>query len=141
MTTMPTGLRPSVLQALRAARMIADGSAHTEYSQPAHTFIAQKLPNNPELHRQVALPGAKRAVHLAALEEFHARGLSDAEIVKEINVTIDTALQTQRQKFIEWRDGEHAEHLALARERDQRRQQMLAARLAQIDAELDRQVK
>lgn len=132
-------MRPAVLQAMRAAQMLADGSSYSEYQQPAHAFLAKVMPDSPELHRQVALPGAKRAIHLDALNAFHERGLSDVEIVAEINSSTDLALLGQRQAFETWRDGERREVLDRARQRDQRRQALLAAREAEIEKELDRQ--
>ena len=138
----PTGpalaaIRPAALQAMRAAMMKADGKATSEYQQPAHAFIAEVLPENPELHRQVALPGARRAIHLDALAVFHQRGLSDTEIVKEINAAVEAASANRREDFLNWRDGERADVLARARERQQRKQQMLLAKTAEIEHALD----
>ena len=127
-------IRLAALQAIRAKAM-----AHTvgaEYQQPAHAFLAELLPDNPELHRQVVLPGAKRAVHLDALETFHARGLTPTEIVKEINVVTAAALAHRQHRFTTWRDGERAEHLSVAREREAKRQALMTAKSAQVEAEL-----
>lgn len=118
--------------------------AHTvgvEYQQPAHAFLA-KAPQTkdlPELHRQVALPGARRAVHLDALEQFHGRGLSPNEIVAEINAVTDKALAPQLERFAAWRDGELADRLDRARRREARRVQLLSARAAEIESKLDKE--
>ena len=128
-------LRLSALQAIRAAMM--QWTVNAEYQQPIHPFMAEKLPELPELHRQVALPGAKRAIHLEALEAFHQRGMNNDEIVAEINAQVDERLRHRIEQFENWRDGERAEHLAVARRRELNRRVLLAAKSAQIERELD----
>ena len=127
----------AAMQAQRAAAM--KWTVGSEYQQPAHTFLAtvDQTKDSPELHRQVVLPGAKRAVHLEALEQFHARGLATNEIVQEINATMDVALAPRLEQFRSWRDGELSQVLDRAKEREERRVALLAARAAEIDRQVE----
>lgn len=131
----PSSIRMAALQAIRAKAM-----AHTvgvEYDQPVHPFLAELLPDQPDLHRQVALPGAIRAVSLEDLNAFHAAGLTTPEIVKTINGIWNERLAARHQQFLTWRDGDRAEHIAYIREREAKKQAYMAAKAAEIEAELD----
>ena len=132
---IPFRISLATLQAIRAKSM-----AHTvgaEYDQPVHPFLAELLPDQPDLHRQVALPGAIRAVSLDDLNAFHAAGLTTPEIVKTINGIWNERLAARHQQFLTWRDGDRAEHIAYIREREAKKQAYMAAKAAEIEAELD----
>jgi hypothetical protein len=126
-------------QANRAVAAHAVGLHLKEYEQPAHAFLAKVLPDSPELHRQVALPGARRAVHMGALENFHARGLAEHEMVAEVNTVTDQALAPRLRAFEAWRDGPRAETLERARRREAKRAALKAQRDAEIERALDRE--
>lgn len=138
--TRPQGIRHAAWQAMAAARMHLMGLATVEYQQPAHDFLVEKLPNAPELHRQVVLPGARRAVHHDALAAMHKRGLDQHGVVAEINAQTDAALRPQIERFEQWRDVELASRLARAREREERRIALQHARDRAIEEQLDREL-
>lgn len=140
----------SVMQAQRAVSMA--WTVGEDYAQPFHMGLHDAL-SDPKLRledgsslgddeveslsRQVVLPGAKRAIHLDALEALHAAGLSVGEIVDEINGSMEVVLAPRVARFVEWRDGPLAEYVREVAERAERRRQLMAARSAQIDRQLD----
>ena len=131
---MPAVYPLGALQAKRANALHAK-----TYVAPAHAWLASELArtlaDDPELHRQHVLPGAKRAVTTAYLAEQLSRGLTHHEVTSAVNDAMDRANAPRMAQLVHWRDGERLEQLERAQERERRRQLAEARALLQIEAE------
>ena len=124
---------PVSLGDFQAQRSIdAEPFADQEYEQPAHQFLASLHPDDPDLHTQHVIPGAKRAVTHAELKAWQQQGLSEHDMVEHVNARWDAVNHRRQADFDVWRNGEH-------RVQVEGHQARVAAR-AQALAELERRL-
>lgn len=126
---------PSSLGSFQAQRANDAPIGNSEYELAPHSFLASVYPNDPDLHRQIVLPGAKRAVTEDVLRDAQARGITPEQIVDSITADFDRANAKREVEFKEWRDGDRLRMIEAARLLEQQRNAAYARALADIQAQ------
>lgn len=133
MTVIPPN-QPNLPPSIPAVQMTLSAmQASRANAQPAKVQSVLEIvhPNEPELHDQVVLPGAKRAITQA---ELVASPLTISEVVRKINADFDDRNAARMADFDAWTDE-------LEREKELRahRERIRAMAIARFQAQIMRE--